>query len=106
MYRITCHTCGASIISPSGDADALACGCCKIAHSHNEAANNCPGQDGGHPGELCPSPDAGVGCTAVTPAGEICPGGHCHVKIADCRVCRSVDLAWIGMAPVGPVVVS
>lgn len=105
MWRITCHQCGASAITQDGNTDVLACPCCPEPHSHEANAGACPGAGRKHDGAECAHPDGGKACNAVTPLGKACPGGHCHVSMPDCQVCRPVDLAWLGTVQLGPVVV-
>lgn len=67
--------------------DPQATGCCTQDHHHGEASA-CSTD---HTGTPCPAPDS-LACTAATEAGEICPGGHCHVSLDDCAVCRPVTI--------------
>ena len=101
MYRVTCNGCGASVITPDGNSDALACQCCPEPHSHEEAANGCLGAGLNHTDVPCAHPDP-ASCLVVTPPGEDCPGGHCHVSLADCTVCRPCTLEWVGAIQAGP----
>ena len=80
---------GATVICPP-DTD-----CCHEDHSHDTAANGCPGAGLRHEGVACPHPDGGAGCLVVTPPGEPCPGGHCHVSLPDCTVCRPVTITML-----------
>jgi hypothetical protein len=90
--RVACLQCHAVVdLPPGADPHATTwCGCCTQKHHHGRAAEACPGNGGtGHPGERCPHPDPS-GCTALTPVGEDCPGGHCGVGVTGCTVCRPV----------------
>lgn len=66
-------------------------GCCAEPHSHDQAANACPGAGTGHPGAACPRADSAA-CVAVTPHGEPCPGGHCAKGVPGCAVCRPITV--------------
>jgi hypothetical protein len=67
--------------------------CCQLDHSHDQAANSCPGiAAGGHPGTACVLDTA---CGVFTPKGEACPGGHCQQGNPDCTVCRTVTIEVI-----------
>jgi hypothetical protein len=118
VYRVTCKQCGASVITDDGNSDRLACQCCPVAHSHEEAANACPGATGTndlttqHAGAPCPHPSPnGRECNAITPVpgasnlapeGEDCPGGHCWPGVEGCTVCRPCNIEWIGqIVPLG-----
>jgi len=105
MYRVTCNGCGASVITPDGNSDALACPCCPEPHSHEESANSCPGMGLNHVGVECAHPAGGAECLAVTGPGEDCPGEHCHMMLDGCTVCRSCTLEWLGVMPVTPAVI-
>ena len=104
MYRVTCNQCGASVTTPDGNTDALACPCCPEPHSHEQAANGCPGAGLNHPGAECGHDDPAA-CVVVTGAGEDCPGGHCHVNLEGCAVCRPCTVEWMGAVIAAPVVV-
>lgn len=66
--------------------------CCTQEHSHDEAANTCPGGHG-----VCTL----AKCAVITPAGEPCPGGHCGKGIDGCTVCRPVTIVALpGSMPV------
>lgn len=109
MYRVTCKQCGASGITDNGTRlqNAVGCTCCSENHDHDEAANSCPeaGQPRGeqHPGAACPHPtEGGIGCNAVTPVGEDCPGGHCWPGVDGCTVCRPITADFLGNVSLGP----
>jgi hypothetical protein len=78
---------------------ALSCrpgsGCCPEDHSHDGAANACPGAGTGHPGAACPA--AAADCIAVTPRGEPCPGGHCARGVPGCTVCRPITVTVLDL---------
>ena len=84
-------------------------GCCQESHSHDAAANACPGiVAGGHPGAPCP--DEGKRCLVysgghsaardldpevrVRRAGK-CPGGHCGPGVEGCTICRPVTITLL-----------
>jgi hypothetical protein len=90
------------VISETGDTSTLNCRCCTADHDHDEAANACPGAGFNHTGVPCPHEDPARTCH-VTPAGEDCPGEHCHVTLEDCTVCRPVTLEYLGFVQMGPV---
>jgi hypothetical protein len=78
---------GGTVTCPPGS------GCCDgSAHPgvyHDQAANACPQIDQGTHG-ACPEPDA---CkSSRSTAEDPCSGGHCHLGIADCTVCRTVTI--------------
>jgi hypothetical protein len=74
-------------------------GCCAEDHDHEATANACPGA---HDGQECP---AGTDCLVFTPAGEDCPGGHCHKDVDGCTVCHPVIItAGMGAAVLRPAV--
>lgn len=101
MFHIACNSCGKSAVTadPSDPDSLVQCGCCPQTHHHGQAANECPGAGGNHPGQACP---VGPYCTAVTPAGEDCPGGHCHKDVPGCTVCRPITITLLpGSARVG-----
>jgi hypothetical protein len=77
MYRVTCSQCGASVVTEDGNSDRLACPCCPEPHSHEEAANGCPGTH----------------------------DGDCALEAADCTVCRPCEITFVGTVPLSPVVV-
>jgi hypothetical protein len=95
MYRVTCSQCGASVVTEDGNSDRLACPCCPEPHSHEANANDCPGAGLNHEGAGCAHPDPAA-CLAVTPAGEDCPGGHCHLLLDGCQVCRPCMIEFVG----------
>ena len=74
---------GANVVCPPGS------GCCQESHSHDAAANACPG---GHDGAACP---VGTACFVFTPPGEPCPGGHCALGVPGCTVCRPVTITGL-----------
>jgi hypothetical protein len=76
VWRVTCKQCGASSAMDVVDTDALVCGCCTQAHSHEAAANACPSSHA-HDG---------------TPCG---PGA------AGCQVCRPVEISLLIPVKVG-----
>ena len=104
MFRVTCNQCGASVVTPDGNTDALACACCPEAHSHEANANACPGAGLNHLGAACGHEDPAA-CVVLTEAGEPCPGGHCHVNVDGCQVCRPCTVAWMGAVPSVPAVI-
>lgn len=84
-------------------------GCCQKSHSHDAAANACPGiAAGGHPGAPCP--DEGSRCLVysgghsaaqdlapearVRRAGK-CTGGHCGPGVTGCTICRPVTITLL-----------
>jgi hypothetical protein len=79
---------GAALRCPPGS------GCCAEDHSHDAAANACPGAGSGHAGAACPAPDS---CIAVTPAGQACPGGHCAKGVPGCTVCRPITITVVDL---------
>ncbi len=107
MYLLQCDGCRASTVvsctCPPGSREHvpgcaltdiganLACvpgaGCCAEDHSHDEAANACPG---GHEGQKCPDP----GTCGVT-EGDGCAGGHCGKGVPGCTVCRPITIAML-----------
>ena len=82
MYRVTCNQCGASVITPDGNSDALACPCCPEAHSHEANANACPGAGLNH-----------------------ADGAACGPGTDGCQVCRPCTIEWMGIAPAVPAVI-
>ena len=104
MYRVTCNQCGASVITPDGNSDALACACCPEAHSHEANANACPGAGLNHAGARCPRLHP-ADCVVVTGPGEDCPGGHCALGVKGCQVCRPCTITWTGTVLSVPAVV-
>jgi hypothetical protein len=92
----------------AGDFDAaLDCtpgyGCCGEDHHHGRNANACPGVEQGHGDVACASPDP-LACTAVTPPGEDCPGGHCGYGVHGCQVCRPITITVLDLGqPIGNV---
>ncbi len=119
MWRVTCKQCGASVITPDGNSDALACPCCPEPHSHEERANACPDAelpvDQRHGMAACAHPsEDGTGCNHLTPNGtrlgppgppEPCPGGHCWPGMPGCTVCRPCDVEWLGQVLAAPAAV-
>jgi hypothetical protein len=81
---------GAALSCPAGS------GCCAEGHSHDAAANACPGAGTGHPGAACPHPES-ADCIAVTPRGEPCPGGHCARGVPGCTVCRPITVTILDL---------
>lgn len=88
---------------PDGD-------CCQEDHSHDQAANACPGiAAGGHPGEPCPAPNpdrclvySGGYSAARDLAPEqrvrrtgTCPGGHCGFGVKGCTICRPITITLL-----------
>ena len=82
MYRVTCNQCGASVITPDGNSDALACACCPEQHSHEANANACPGAGLNHPG-----------------------GAACGLGVDGCQVCRPCTIEWAGVVTPVPAVI-
>jgi hypothetical protein len=84
---------GATVTCPPGS------GCCQEPHSHDAAANACPG---GHEKAACPAPAAcphwqlHTAALAVeglkVPSGD-CPGGHHGLGVKGCAVCRPVTIS-------------
>ena len=107
MFHVQCKQCGAWTTTPDvSDVGALKmCGCCAEDHDHDETANACPSANIGHQGVTCPEPDPVNQCH-VTPAGEDCPGGHCHVSLPDCTVCRPVTITLMPGSVAVPAVIT
>lgn len=101
MYRVTCKQCGASVITPDGNSDALGCTCCPEPHRHEAAANGCPGAGLNHDGAPCHLDGGGLDCLVVTPPGEPCPGAHCGLGVDGCTVCRPCVIEFTGIVAVG-----
>lgn len=83
---------GAALVCPPDS------GCCQEEHSHDATALACPGQ---HEGEPCHVGDDGRACVVHTEPGEPCPGEHCGLGVADCTVCRPININ-VGQVLVGP----
>ena len=91
-------------------------GCCELPHSHDQAANACPGA-GRHEGVPCPAgdvcrfwdghkahiaglnPDNPVHMQVKAEAEALhgvaegtCPGGHCGKGVPGCTVCRPITI--------------
>lgn len=79
-------------------------GCCGLDHHHvKDSANLCPG---GHDGEPCANTHVSPeDCTVASEPGEPCPGGHCGESIADCKVCRAIEITVLdlGLQPAAGV---
>jgi hypothetical protein len=84
-------------------------GCCQEAHSHDQAANACPGITLGHPGAPCAAADpdrclshSGGHSAArdLSPEERVrrtgtCPGGHCGPGVPGCTICRPVTITLL-----------
>jgi len=98
LQALGAHQVGCPMVNP----DALvACPpggpCCQQDHDHAAEANACPGGHG-----ACPEPEScrmhanvkahhaanAMAGPAGDPPPDDCPGGHCHVGLDDCTVCR------------------
>ena len=80
-YLVSCNGCAASAVIEGGRPnDQLSCNCCTVDHSHQDAADTCPGA-GDLPGHA-----------------EACAPG-----VSGCTVCRPVTVSYLGTVEMRPL---